>query len=224
MCLLLLLLLLSISSYSQFRIGTGLAVDNHYFVPALIELQDDILVTTPTHNDSDLFLFLSKPLKGNGIWIYSLDIRYYKKYQSMFVIKTDPTFIDLVKRVSIASGNIQLLGNVGLNPKIRPFRKIKLLAGLGPSFYFNLRPDRVNFIDAPELDEPFYQAQKIHRNFSLIYNLRITWQVNSRFGLSIIDQGNITPINNPISLNGDTFDTRTRWRNLGILITYTFNP
>ena len=204
--------------------GIGFVVDNHSFVPELVvELADDILITT-THRDPDLFLFLSKPIKGKGIWIYSLDILYYKKYQNMFVIKPDPTFVDIAKRTAIASGNIQLLGNVGLSPTIRPLRKIKLLAGVGPSLYFNSKPRRVNFPDAPELDEPFYQAQRIHRNISFIYNFRVSWQISNRLGLSLIGQGNITPINNPVTLNGYTFDTRTRWRNLGILLTYTFNP
>lgn len=223
MCLLIPMIVLSWVSYSQIRVGIGLVQDNHNFVPNFIELQDDVLLTT-TDGDPDLFLFISKPLKGKGNWVYSLDVIYYKKYQSMFVIKTDPTFIDIAKRSFIASGNIQFLGNVGLNPTIRPIRKIKFLAGIGPSLYFNSKPFRTDFIDAPELEEPFYQSQRIHRTLSFIYNLRVTWQINYRFGLSMISQGNITPINNPLLLNGEIFETRTRWRNLGILMTYTFKP
>lgn len=223
MCLLVPMIILSWVSYSQIRVGIGLVQDNHNFAPNFIEVDDNILITT-IDGDPDLFLFISKPLKGKGNWVYSLDLLYYRKYQSLFVIKTDPTFIDIAKRSFIASSNIQFLGNVGINPAIRPIRKITILAGIGPSFYFNSKPYRTDFIDAPELEEPFYQSQRIHRTLSFIYNLRIFWEINNRLGLSVISQGNLTPINKPISLNGEIFDTKTRWRNLGILISYTFNP
>ena len=223
MCLLFLLLMLSTVLYSQVHVGIGLVQDNHNLTPEFVKLPDNILLTT-TDGDPGLFLLISKPLKGKGIWIYSLDILYYKKYQSMFVIKTDPTFIDIAKRSFIASGNIQFLVNAGINPTIRPLRKIKFLAGIGPSIYFNSKPMREDFIDAPELEESFYQSQRIHRNFSLIYSLRALYQISNRFELSLISQGNITTINHPIMLNGNALNTRTRWKNLGMLLTYSFNP
>ncbi len=150
---------LSQFTYSQIEVGTGFVVDNHTFIPEYVELPDDVIITT-VQGDPRTPLFISKPFHSSNGWIYSLDLLYHKKFQSMFVGKASGS---TSKRSHIASGNIQFLGNIGLNPSIGPLRKFKILVGLGPSFYFSGKPYWADFTDYPELNEPFYQSQKIHR-------------------------------------------------------------
>jgi len=220
--------LVSIPNHGQMQFGLGLIQDNEVFIPNFIQLDPDgdIFIRT-TQDDLRPALFMNYALDGESKLNFSFDLIYTKKYQSMFIIKRDLNFINIHKRSHIAAGNIQFLANAetNINLNTRHFlSKIKLIIGVGPSLYFiSSKPIRVYFVDTPELGEPFYQSQKIHRNLALIYNLRVSYQISNRIGLSLIRQGNITSVNHPMKLNGETFDLKTRWRNLGLLLTYTFN-